>query len=90
MKEVEHGVRYLSEKNPNYFRDIGYAEQIETLVINDATARITALTTGDAHMICRIDPKLVGQLKRVSGVDIQNVSGRGHYVFICPHQHRAV
>lgn len=83
LKEVEHGVRYLSEKNPNYFRDIGYAEQIETLVINDATARITALTTGDAHMICRIDPKLVGNLKRVSGVDIQNVSGRGHYVFIC-------
>lgn len=34
-------------------------------------------------MISRVDPKLVAQLKRVSGVEIQNVAGPGHYVFIC-------
>ena len=83
MEESEHGVRYLARKNPNYFGQHGHVDEIETLVINDTTARVTALTTGQAHMISRVDPKIVGQLKRVPNVKIQNISGRGHYVFIC-------
>ncbi|MCH9758378.1 MAG: ABC transporter substrate-binding protein [Proteobacteria bacterium] len=83
MKEVEHGVRYLVERDPNFYLSPGYADQIETLVVNDTTARITALTTGDVHMISRVDPKLAGRLNGVNGVTVQNVSGRGHYVFVC-------
>ena len=83
MEESEHGVRYLARKNPNYFGQPGHVDEIETLVINDTTARVTALTTGQAHMISRVDPKIVGQLKRVSDVKIQIISGRGHYVFVC-------
>ena len=83
VEESEPGVRHLTRKNPNYFGQHGHVDEIETLVINDTTARVTALTTGQAHMISRVDPKIVGQLKRVSNVKIQNISGRGHYVFIC-------
>lgn len=83
MKEVEHGVRYFAEKNPNFAGTPGYVDAIETLVVNDTTARITALATGEVNMISRVDPKLVAQLARMEGVTIQNVPGRGHYVFIC-------
>lgn len=83
LKEVEHGVRYLAERNPNFYLDPGNADAIETLVVNDTTARITALTTGEVHMISRVDPKLVERLKGVAGVEVQNVAGPGHYVFIC-------
>ena len=33
-------------------------------------------------MINRVEPKIVDLIKRVPGVTIQNVAGKGHYVFI--------
>ena len=60
----------------------GYADQIEIIVINDATARTAALQGGQVNMINRVEPKIVDLIKRVPGVTIRNVAGRGHYVFI--------
>ena len=83
LEEVDHGVRYVSRRNPNYFDPTeGHVESIETLVINDGTARVSALQTGKAHMICRVDPKITGLLAKSPGVKIENVSGRAHYVFL--------
>ncbi len=79
----EPGVRHGFERNPNYWdNDRGYADQVEILVINDNTARVAALQSGQVHMINRLDPKIIDLLKRDPNVSIQNVPGRGHYVFI--------
>ncbi|APH73856.1 ABC transporter substrate-binding protein [Aquibium oceanicum] len=80
----EPGVRQGGEKFANYWGgdDMGHADQVEIIVINDATARTSALQGGQVHMINRVEPKIVELIKRVPGVTIQNVSGRGHYVFI--------
>jgi peptide/nickel transport system substrate-binding protein len=80
----EPGVRQGGEKFANYWGgdSMGHADQIEIIVINDATARTSALQGGQVHMINRVEPKIVDLIKRVPGVTIQNVSGRGHYVFI--------
>ncbi len=79
----EPGVRHTMKKNPNYWDDTrGHADSIEILVINDATARTAALQSGQVHMINRLEPKIVDLVKRVPGVTVRNVSGRGHYVFI--------
>ena len=56
--------------------------KIEIVIINDATARTSALQGGQVHMINRVEPKIVELIKRVPGVTIQNVAGKGHYVFI--------
>ena len=79
----EPGVRYSGERFANYWRGdkIGHADQIEIIVINDATARIAALQGGQVHMINRVEPKVVDLIKRVPGITIQNVSGKGHYPF---------
>ena len=66
------------------------ADQIEIIVINDATARTSALQGGQVDMINRVEPKIVDLIKRVPGVTIQNVAGKGHYVFIAHLRHRAV
>jgi peptide/nickel transport system substrate-binding protein len=80
--EAAPGVRYLTEKFANYWDEgSGHFDQVETLVINDATARNSALQSGQVHMINGVDPKLVEFLGRSPGVQIKNVSGRGHYVF---------
>ncbi|MBT1159749.1 ABC transporter substrate-binding protein [Aminobacter anthyllidis] len=79
----EAGVRLGAEKFANYWRDDrGFADQIEIIVINDATARTSALQGGQVDIINRVEPKIVELIKRVPGVVIRNVAGRGHYVFI--------
>jgi peptide/nickel transport system substrate-binding protein len=83
VEEVEHGVRYLATRNPNFFRDgRPYVDAVEVLVINDPTARTASLQTGKVHMINRVEPKAVSFLQGSKNVSIENVSGRGHYVFI--------
>ena len=79
----EPGVRHGFEKFANYWdSSIGHADQTEILVINDGTARVAALQSGQVQMVNRLDPKIVELLKKVPGVQVKNVSGRGHYVFI--------
>ena len=79
----EPGVRHGGERFANYWDDSrGHADQIEIVVINDATARTAALQGGQVHMINRVEPKVVNLVKRVPGVSVQNVAGRGHYVMI--------
>jgi peptide/nickel transport system substrate-binding protein len=65
------------ERSPNYWRDDrGHADQIEIIVINDATARMAALQSGQVNMINRVEPKIVDLIKRAPGVTIQNVAAR--------------
>ena len=79
----EPGVRHGGERFANYWQPdkMGFADQVEIIVINDATARTSALQGGQVHMINRVEPKIVELVKRVAGVTIQNVAGRGFYPF---------
>lgn len=79
----EPGVRYNATRFENYWgrETAGFAEQVEIIVINDATARIAAMQSGQVHMINRIEPKTVALLKNMKKVMIKNVSGRGFYPF---------
>ncbi len=80
----EPGVRHVGERFANYWdsANMGFADQVEVIVINDATARMAALQGGQVHMINRVEPKIIELLKRVPGITIQNAAGPGHYVFI--------
>lgn len=80
----EPGVRHVGERFANYWDadNMGFADQIEVIVINDATARTSALQGGQVHMINRVEPKIVELVKRVPGVTIQSAASPGHYVFI--------
>lgn len=79
----EPGVRHVGEKFASYWRDDrGFADTIEIVVINDATARISALQGGQVDMINRVEPKVVELAGRTPGVTIQNIAGRAHYTFV--------
>ena len=59
----------VGERFANYWQGdkMGHADQIEIIVINDATARISALQSGQVHMINRVEPKIVDLIKNVAG-----------------------
>lgn len=79
----EPGIRHGFKKFANHWDDsIGHVDEVEFLVINDTTARISALKSGQVHIIDRVDPKVAGLLRRSTELTVRNVSGRGHYVFI--------
>jgi len=84
ITENQPGVRHVGERFENYWdaANRGHADSVEVLVINDATARLAALQSGQVDMINRVEPKVVNLVKRIPGVTVQNISGRGHYVFI--------
>lgn len=77
------GVRHGGERFANYWRagKAAHADQIEIIVINDATARLAALQSGQVHIVNRVEPKVVDLIKRVPTIKIENVSGRGFYPF---------
>lgn len=71
------------EKNTSDWRsDRGYVETVEIITMNDATARIAALSSGQVQFINRVDPKTVPLLTRAPTVQLLTTSGGGHYVFI--------
>lgn len=79
----EPGIRTAYKKFANDWDDTrGHADEAEVLIVNDATARTSALQSGQVDMINRVDPKVAGLLDRAPGITVKNVSGRGHYVFI--------
>jgi peptide/nickel transport system substrate-binding protein len=84
MKEAfEPGVRFLSKRNPNYWKEgRAHADSVEQLAINDQAARTNALQTSSVHFINRLDPKTVSLLKRVKGVQVVDGPSAGHYEFI--------
>ena len=84
IAENDPGVRSVGTRFENYWDadNRGHADTVEVVVLNDSTARLAALQSGQVHMINRVEPKVVDLVKRVPGVEVHSVSGRGHYVFI--------
>ncbi|GHD20077.1 ABC transporter substrate-binding protein [Tianweitania populi] len=77
----EPGIRYGGERFENFWdkEHMGFADQVEIIVMNDPTARMAALQSGQVHFINRVEPKIVDLVKRLPGVSIENVSGKGYY-----------
>ncbi|WP_438397351.1 ABC transporter substrate-binding protein [Caballeronia sp. DA-9] len=81
--EAKPGVRYVTKKFPRYWRpDVGYVDTIETLAINDNTARVSALMNGQVHLINRVEPKVVAMMTRATIARVVPTVGRGHYLFV--------
>ena len=83
LSSIEPGVRFVGEKNPNYWDEtVGHADTIELIVINDDTARAAALQSGQVHMINRVPPRTAELVGRAPNINLRTTSGPGHYVFI--------
>ena len=79
----DHGVRYAGTKFANHWNpEVGHADSIEFLLMADSTARMSALQSGQIHMMNRVEPKIVKLIERIPNVKVENTAGRGHYVFI--------
>ena len=64
-EDFDPGVRLLLKRNPNYWKsDAAYFDSLEAVVINDPSARVSALQTGDVEFINDPTPKVATLLER--------------------------
>lgn len=80
LQNWEPGVRAYATRNPNYWKQgRAHFDEIETLAINDLTARTTALKTGQVDFINRCDPKTFELLTRMPSIQNVATTGTKHY-----------
>jgi peptide/nickel transport system substrate-binding protein len=83
LTSYQAGVRATFEKNPDDWRDDrGFVDSVELIVMNDTTARIAALSSGQVHFINAVEPKTVKLLERAPTVTILRTAGKGFYCFL--------
>lgn len=74
------GVLTTMKRNPNFF-GTAWFDEVEVLSIQDSTARINALLSGEMDYIDRVDLKTLQFLEQNTEIEIDKVSGYGHYTF---------
>ena len=80
LESYEPGVRAAFSRNPNYWRsDAAFADSVELLTIADATARNSAIITGEVHAIDQVDLKTADRMSKVPGVFVEETTGPLHY-----------
>lgn len=77
------GVRFVGKRVEDHYKGdtAGFFDEVEYIAINDNTARMNALLTGQVDAINRIDFKTENLLKANPQVRIQEVTGNQHYTF---------
>lgn len=82
LEKFQPGVRGQTKRNPNYWRTgRPFVDSVETLAINDTTARISALMSGAVDMINRVPAESVALLKGSPRVQLFEISGASYNTF---------
>jgi len=77
------GVRFVGKRVDDHYKgdSAGFFDEVEFVAINDNTARMNALLTGQVDAINRIDFKTENLLKANPALRIQEVACNQHYTF---------
>ncbi|MCL2897993.1 ABC transporter substrate-binding protein [Brenneria tiliae] len=83
LESFQPGVRTLVKRNPNHWNsERGHVDSVETLAMNDSTARVAALVSGSAHIINRVNPRVVSRIERMP--NLQLLRTRDGFIFTFP------
>lgn len=81
LDRFEPGVRFVGRKRAGYWKpNRGHLEAIDITVINDTSARLNALLSGQVDAINRLDPKLAPVVRKNPKLDIVRSPGGWHTV----------
>ena len=81
LDKFDPGVRISLKKTRDYWKEgRGHLDGIEVTVINDSSARINALVSGQLDVINRVDHKAVALLSKSSKIQIVRAAGGWHAV----------
>ena len=83
VQSFDPGVRMVATRVDDHYKgdNAGWFDEIEYIAINDNTARMNALLTGQVDAINRIDFKTESLLRANPQITIQEVTGNQQYTF---------
>ncbi|HSW84400.1 MAG TPA: ABC transporter substrate-binding protein [Usitatibacter sp.] len=71
LKEFKPGVRSVAVRNENYWKPgRPYLDEVEMIGIQDESARVNALLSGDVQMVLAVDPRSTGRVKATPGYSV--------------------
>ena len=76
LVEHEPGVRTLTKRNPNYWKEgRAHFDENELVHIPDPNSRTNALRTGGVDCMNNVEVKTVSRLKKVAGIVVRSTTG---------------
>lgn len=79
LDEFVPGEKLVTRRNPNYWKaDRAHVDEVEILILDDTTSRISALMSGEVHLAGRVDPKSAELINAAPGVHVENHPAAGH------------
>jgi len=83
VESFDPGVRTVLSRVDSHYKDggAGWFDSIEIIAINDASARMNALMTGQVDAVNRVDFKTEPLMKANPMVNIFEVTGNQHFTF---------
>jgi len=83
VESFDPGVRTVVSRVDGHYKDgrAGWFDSIEAIAINDASARMNALMTGQVDAVNRVDYKTEPLMRANPNVEIFEVTGNQHYTF---------
>ncbi len=76
MVEHDPGVRSLTKRNPNYWKEgMAHFDEVELLQIADVNARTNGLRTGALDCMNNVAVKTVDRLKKIPGIVVRSTTG---------------
>ena len=83
VESFEPGVRMVASRVDGHYKDgsAGWFDSVEMIAINDASARMTALMTGQVDAVNRVDFQTEPLMRANPNVEIFEVTGNQHYTF---------
>ena len=83
LEDFQPGVRTLVRRNPDHWNPArGHVDSVETLAMNDATARVAALVSGSVQLINRVEKRVVGRLESMPNIRLLRT--RDSQIFTLP------
>jgi peptide/nickel transport system substrate-binding protein len=81
IEKFDPGVGAKLKRNDNFYGK-AYFDEVEIKVIADVAARTNALTSGEIHFMDRCDLKTINLLKKNPDINVTEVTGYGHNIFV--------
>jgi len=83
VESFDPGVRFVGKRVDSHYKDgsAGWFDSVEVIAINDASARMNALMTGQVDAVNRVDFKTEPLMRANPMVNIFEVTGNQHYTF---------
>ncbi|SDW79222.1 ABC transporter substrate-binding protein [Litoreibacter albidus] len=83
VESFDPGVRFVGKRYADHYKGdaAGHFDEVEVIAINDSSARMNALMTGQVDAVNRVDVKTEALLKANPMVTIMEVTGNQHFTF---------